>query len=70
EEKKKRKVYGLFIAPKINEHAAHYFLQYYSALKVPNYGNVVIIPFDLDKWIDILSFGVLLALLQCFFSLT
>ncbi|MFC1739134.1 AlwI family type II restriction endonuclease [Planctomycetota bacterium] len=53
----KRKVYGLFIAPKINKHTAQYFLQYIDSLEVPDYGNVTVIPFDLVQWIDILSFA-------------
>jgi hypothetical protein len=57
EENKKRKVYGLFIAPKINEHTANYFLQYVSALEVPGYGNVIVVPFDLDRWKDVLCFA-------------
>jgi len=67
EEKKsrnKRKVYGLFIAPQINKYAAHYFWQYIEKIEVPDFGNVIVIPFDLGKWIDVLCFANSIGRLQ------
>jgi len=52
-----RKVYGLFIAPTIEINAANHFLQHVKILKVPECGNVTVIPFSLEQWIDILSFA-------------
>jgi len=53
----KRKVYGLFIAPKINKHTANYFKQYIRLQEVPDFGNVTVVPIDLNMWKDILSFA-------------
>lgn len=52
-----RKVYGLFVAPQIHRHAAHYFWQYISKIQVPDYGYVTVVPFELDSWTDILRFA-------------
>ena len=54
---RKRKVYGLFIAPNISKHTANYFWQYVSKLEVPDYGNVTVVPIDLVTWKDILLFA-------------
>jgi len=59
-----RKVYGLFIAPSVNKHAANYFRQYISQLEVPDYGNVTVIPVDLDTWKNILNFASSLGYLR------
>jgi len=61
---KQRKVYGLFIAPTINKHTANYFLQYVSQLEVPDYGNVTVVPLDLDTWKNILNFASSLGYLR------
>ncbi len=53
----KRRVYGLFIAPTINKHAANHFLQHIRQLEVPDYGNVTVVPIDLNMWKSILSFA-------------
>lgn len=52
-----RKVYGLFIAPKINRNTVDYFYKHIQHLKVPDYGNVTVVPIDLPLWIEILEFA-------------
>jgi len=59
-----RKVFGLFIAPQIHKHAAHYFQQYIKQLEVPDYGHVTVIPLDLATWKDILKFASSLGYLR------
>jgi hypothetical protein len=55
--KKGRKVYGLFIAPNIHKHTAHYFHQYIQKMEVPDFGNVTVIPLDLKTWLSVLEFA-------------
>ena len=54
---RKRKVYGLFIAPQINIHAANHYMQHIKILEVPGFGHVTVIPFELETWLDVLSFA-------------
>jgi len=51
------KVYGLFIAPKINPDAANHFRLHIREQKVPGCGNVTVIPIDLETWRSILLFA-------------
>ena len=54
---KGRKVYGLFIAPKIHKNAADHFYKHIQHLEVPDCGNVTVVPIDLNTWIEILEFA-------------
>jgi hypothetical protein len=53
-----RKVFGIFIAPKINPHALHYFYTHFSVIEFPDAGHLTIIPLSLQQFINFLKFCI------------
>lgn len=52
------KVFGIFIAPRINPYTLQYFYTYFSKLEFPDAGYLTIIPFSLQQFIDFLKFCI------------